>query len=363
VTAGADALVLDATTGAEALTVPEQTDYATLRNPKWIGSLYSASFDPTGSRVVTGGVVRVWNADTGAELLTLRRRDFKSAYAASWSPDGTRLVMGFRDGTAEVWEVPSARPEGFARTEDKPPPRKGPNRKNESRLVRLEEGPLAFKGHTGPVTSAGFNRDGSRVVTTSTDGTVRVWEVKTGAEQLVLKGQVAAFGPDEDRVVIGTQDGIVKVHDAGSGAEVLRFRRALGSPRVFSVAWARDGSRVATGAEDGTVQVWDARTGDELLVLRGYVGIVFSVAWSPEGKRLVTACGDGTVRVWDTEFGAELLAFKAHTGGVCSVSWSPEGTRLVTVGERDEQVRIWNSIPLDRALRPKDVAPAPRAVE
>ena len=47
---------------------------------------------------------------------------------------------------------------------------------------------LTLKGHTGPVTSASFSPDGSRVVTGSDDKTAKVWDAKSGAEVLTLKG-------------------------------------------------------------------------------------------------------------------------------------------------------------------------------
>src|SRR5947207_15731845 len=47
---------------------------------------------------------------------------------------------------------------------------------------------ITLKGHTGDVYSASFSPDGSRVVTASADKTARVWDAKTGAEGLRLRG-------------------------------------------------------------------------------------------------------------------------------------------------------------------------------
>ena len=58
-----------------------------------------------------------------------------------------------------------------------------------------------LKGHTGPVSSASFSPDGSRLVTASHDITVKVWDAKTGAVIATLKGHAgpvtsASFSPD-----------------------------------------------------------------------------------------------------------------------------------------------------------------------
>src|SRR5215471_15081226 len=47
---------------------------------------------------------------------------------------------------------------------------------------------LTLTGHTGAVSSASFSPDGWRVLTGSYDRTARVWDARTGAELLALKG-------------------------------------------------------------------------------------------------------------------------------------------------------------------------------
>ena len=62
----------------------------------WLWFRGSASFSPDGSRIVTGSddkKAKVWDAKTGAELLTLNHVD-----SASFSPDGLRIVTASEDG-------------------------------------------------------------------------------------------------------------------------------------------------------------------------------------------------------------------------------------------------------------------------
>ena len=137
-----------------------------------------------------------------------------------------------------------------------------------------------LKGPRRPhvVTSAAFSPDGARVVTASDDRTARVWDARTGAELLALKGHT---GP---RRRGGVQPG------RGAGGD-------------------RGGTT--------TARVWDARTGAEVCSSsRGTPTSVRSAAFSPDGARVVTASADGTARVWDARTGAELLALKGHTGDV-----------------------------------------------
>ena len=143
----------------------------------------TVAFSPDGGRLATASVddtARVWDARTGAELLTLREHTHLVA-AVAFSPDGARLATASYDKTARVWDARSG-----------------------AELFTL-------RGHTGPVTSLAFSSDGGRLATASEDNTARVWDARIGAEALALRGHTGevtavAFSPD-GRVVISRDEG------------------------------------------------------------------------------------------------------------------------------------------------------------
>jgi WD40 repeat protein len=67
----------------------------------------SVAWSPDGRRLASASLdraVKVWDAELGLELLTLR--GFPSEVrAVAWSPDGRRLAAGGRDGTVRVWDA------------------------------------------------------------------------------------------------------------------------------------------------------------------------------------------------------------------------------------------------------------------
>ena len=92
-------------------------------------------------------------------------------------------------------------------------------------------------------------------------------------------------------------DKTAKVWDAKSGAEVLTLKGH--TEQVSSASFSPDGSRIVTGSRDKTAKVWDAKSGAEVLTLKGHTGPVHSASFSPDGSRIVTGSDDGTAKVWD----------------------------------------------------------------
>ena len=276
----------------------------------------SVAFSPDGKRLATGSwdrTVKLWDAATGQELLTLKG-NLGWVMSVAFSHDGKRLATGSSDGTVKLWDAATGQ--------------------------QL----LTFKGHSNQVNSVAFSLDGKRLATGCNDPTVKLWDAATGRELLTLKGHSAwvtsvAFSPDGKRLATGGDDRTVKLWDASTGQELLTIKGH--SSFVKSVAFSPDGMRLATGSADRTVKLWNAATGQELLTLIGHSGMVWSVAFSPDGMRLATGSDDRTVKLWDTATGGQLT-LKGHSSEVTSVAFSPDGKRLATGGD-DRTVKLWDA--------------------
>lgn len=72
-----------------------------------------------------------------------------------------------------------------------------------------------LEGHRGAVWDAGFSPDGSEVATASGDGTIRIWDVETGASRLTLPSPGAteiAYSPDGRYLAAVGSEGSVTVY-------------------------------------------------------------------------------------------------------------------------------------------------------
>jgi len=277
----------------------------------------SVACSADGKRVCSGALdetVRVWDAQSGAELHCLRAHE-KGVRSVAYSPDGRHVVSGSMDQTVRVWDAADG---------------------TEVRCLR---------GHARDVTCVACSPDGRQIASGSLDQTVRVWDAESGAELRQFRGHesavyAVAFSPDGAKVVSGSKDQTVRVWDVPSGAQLTCLEGHAGD--VTAVAWLAGGQTIVSGSKDQTVRVWDAAAGAELRCLRGHARDVTGLACSPDGQKIVSSSLDQTVRVWDARTGAELRCLRGHVRDVTSVDWSADGS-LIASGSWDEAVRLWDA--------------------
>ena len=204
--------------------------------------------------------------------------------------------------------------------------------------------------HNSEVLSVAFSPDGSRIVSSSVDNTLRLWDAHTGeAIGEPLSGQrswvsTIAFSPDSSRIVsVSSDDLTLRRWDTNTAA-------AIGKPLhgheswVTSAAFSPDGSRIVSGSLDSTLRLWDANTGAPIgKPLRGHKSRVTSVAFSPDGSRIVSSGEDKTLRLWDTHTGTAIgEPLRGHKNWISSVAFSLDGNRIIS-GSEGKMLRLWDA--------------------
>jgi WD40 repeat protein len=122
----------------------------------------------------------------------------------------------------------------------------------------------------------------------------------------------------------GSLDGTVRVWDRRTGQLAAGLRDH--PHRLTGAAFADRAALVATSDERGEVRLWDLEAGTSRVVVPAGGEPFFRFVLSPDGSRLALLALDEVVRLFDTTDG-KLLVRKAAAGSL-HLKWSPDGRTL-----------------------------------
>ena len=156
--------------------------------------LTNCAFNKSGDKFITGSYDRtckVWNTESGEELLTLEgHRNVVYAIAFN-NPFGDKIITGSFDKTCKLWNA--------------------------------ENGDLyhTYRGHATEIVCLSFNPQGTVVATGSMDNTARLWDVETGECLHMLMGHTAEivslnFDTQGGKIITGSFDHTVKVRPSST---------------------------------------------------------------------------------------------------------------------------------------------------
>ena len=178
-----------------------------------------------------------------------------------------------------------------------------------------------LRGHTATVRSVAFSADGSKLLTTSEDGSARVWDAERGAALATLGGHgnatvVAAFSPNGDMIATGSFE--------SSGLTIL-------PPGAFADAPSRDNA----------VRLWSLEPALSSRVLSGHSHWVTGVSFDASGQQVLSTSWDGSARIWDVVHATTSSVLPEPSGAVSSAAFSPDG-KTVALGSERGVVRVWS---------------------
>ena len=283
--------------------------HVVLTGHDWL--VQQVTFSPDGSRLATASwdtTIRIWDTATWTHLVTFFADE--PVNSVSYSPDGKRLASGGWGSKAIVWEADTGR--------------------------RL----LALAGHATAIFSVAFVPRTEHLLTTSFDGTTRLWDVGIGAARdwLTLPGPSRdagmAFSSDGRLIAVPGKLHGVELHDTVSG-QALRSLASDGEA-IVDLAFGPDAASLAGAAWDGSVFAWDTATGDLGFRTTGPLNIARPfVAYTSDGRLLAVAGGDGTVKLLDATSGEPYETILTDNDVVDRVAFSPDG-QLLAASVRSE---------------------------
>lgn len=236
-------------------------------------------------------------------------------------------------------------------------------------FLRIEAGT-----HTSFIQAIALSRDERRLVTGSSDKTVRLWRLPEGKLERVLRVPIGddeadgriyavAIAPDGHTVAAGGSDAAyasekqhyVYLFDVGSGQIVRRLGPNAGTIRTLR--FSPDGGRLAAGLSDNDgVRVWDTATWQQVGEDKAYTDFVSAIAFDPAG-RLAASSYDGQIRIYGPDLG---LVFRGQAPGGTrphDLAFAPNGQRLAIAYDDVTTVDVVTPETLARAYA-ADVQPS-----
>ena len=195
----------------------------------------------------------------------------------------------------------------------------------------------------GRINDIAYSQDGTRLAVAAAAG-IWIYDAHTGDERNILLGHTnsvarVVYAPDGTTLASGSRDGTVRLWDVNTGAPLKTFNPRVAD--IVSLAFSPDGTTLACGGHNH-VQLLDTVSGVSKVTFKASTHMVNTVAFSPDGTTLVTGDWDPQIRLWDTISGQLKATLTGHTAEVRSVAFSPDGSTLVSTS-RDGTIRLWEA--------------------
>ncbi|MCW4354218.1 helix-turn-helix domain-containing protein [Hoyosella sp. YIM 151337] len=223
--------------------------------------------------------------------------------------------------------------------------------------------PTRFRHEPGSMALA-VSPDGSRFVTSTSDGIARVYPLGNPAPEPGPLAEfpalddgspaayAAAFSPDGSIVALGG-NGLALWNVAGTSPESIA-QIDVQDESIQAVTFSPDGSVLSAGTPDGGVLNWDITNPASpeplppITVEEPLAVTAAAVAYNPDGTMLATSAGGNLVKLWDVTDAAagatEIHSLPLHGDAnvtALGVAFSPDGQFLAAPTNATD-VRRWD---------------------
>lgn len=266
------------------------------RNP-----VYKLLFNPDGHILATldrKQKIRLWDTASGKYLITLNGLTDASIITMAFSSDRKFLASVGYDNIFHVWDITT----GELKQKISMSPTNGYSAPSYSRKVLL----FSPDGQTLAITLSNISSDYSK-----RSYAIVLWDVKTGKIRNTITGHTddvssITFNPDGSTLASGGDDKTIRLWDLATGEQKMLLSdpqwhqiRSGSLGFITQLSFSQDGRILACGISEGVIYLWDIDTGEQIKILKGHTGSIKKLTFTKEMKTLMSYSWDGTVLIWD----------------------------------------------------------------
>ncbi|XP_076808016.1 guanine nucleotide-binding protein subunit beta-5a-like [Clavelina lepadiformis] len=235
-----------------------------------------------------------------------------------------------------------------------------------------------LKGHSSKVLDLDWSLDKRRIVSSSQDGKVLVWDCFAASKEQLISlpttwVNACAFAPSGCSIACGGLDnkccvfpvnacsysnsgsnvagsatirpsGAVGPSDVCSGS-IMQQRKvvAMHTSYISACSFTHSDYQILTASGDGSCALWDVESSQLLQSFHGHQSDVMDAALNPmeTGNLFISGGCDKRACVWDMRTAKCVQSFQTHKSDINSVRWFPTGEAFAT-GSDDATIRMYD---------------------
>uniref|UniRef100_A0A671VH71 Guanine nucleotide binding protein (G protein), beta 5a n=1 Tax=Sparus aurata TaxID=8175 RepID=A0A671VH71_SPAAU len=209
-----------------------------------------------------------------------------------------------------------------------------------------------LKGHGNKVLCMDWCKDKRRIVSSSQDGKVIVWDAfTTNKEHAVTMPctwvMACAYAPSGCAVACGGLDNKCSVYplslDKNENLAAKKKSVAMHTNYLSACSFTNSDMQILTSSGDGTCALWDVESGQLLQSFHGHAADVLCLDLAPSetGNTFVSGGCDKKANVWDMRSGQCIQSFETHESDINSVRYYPSGDAFAS-GSDDATCRLYD---------------------
>eukprot|EP00075_Anas_platyrhynchos_P033639 XP_027322892.1 guanine nucleotide-binding protein subunit beta-5 isoform X1 [Anas platyrhynchos] len=209
-----------------------------------------------------------------------------------------------------------------------------------------------LKGHGNKVLCMDWCKDKRRIVSSSQDGKVIVWDsFTTNKEHAVTMPctwvMACAYAPSGCAIACGGLDNKCSVYpltfDKNENMAAKKKSVAMHTNYLSACSFTNSDMQILTASGDGTCALWDVESGQLLQSFHGHGADVLCLDLAPSetGNTFVSGGCDKKAMVWDMRSGQCIQSFETHDSDINSVRYYPSGDAFAS-GSDDATCRLYD---------------------
>jgi serine/threonine protein kinase/WD40 repeat protein len=217
--------------------------------------------------------------------------------------------------------------------------------------------PIILDEHSGIVTKLHTCHKDKLLISSSSDGTVRLWGIDDSnpsesrlvldANNFIAPSSRSDSHPNNRRLSSGKRNSESIDQSSETIGKIVEERKRR--IKVLNT-WTDDNCDSIWGAcSDGALRVWDGEEGKPLRLLKGHDDAVTAmegvcgVGGVSSSSLVGTGSVDKTVRIWDVRAKrSQVFLFRGHSDTILELRWGEGGRTVLSTG-KDKSVRIWDT--------------------